>query len=103
MSWILLAALLAQPTAGLQNLDTPLADPVNNVVELTKGDVVPFDATCLDKPQALNVAKEVATLRAENKEMKQSYVRPLLIAGLVVAGLAAGIAAGYGISQATRK
>lgn len=103
MSWILLAALLAQPVQPLQNLDAPLAEPTNNVVELSKGDVVPFDATCLDKPQALNVAKEVATLRAENKEMKQSYVRPLLVVGAVVVALGAGIAAGYGISQATKR
>lgn len=103
MSWVLLAALLAQPVQPLQQLDAPLADNANKVVELKEGAIVPFDVTCMDKPQALNVAKEIVSLRAENQEMKQSYVRPLLVVGAVVVAVGAGVALGYGVSQAVKR
>ncbi len=103
MNAILLAVLLSQSVQPLQNLDAPLAKNADSVVELKEGAVLPFDATCLTKPQALNVAKEVVGLRAENEEMKKTYVRPLLVIGAVVVALGGGIALGYGISQATRK
>jgi hypothetical protein len=103
MNSLLLALLLTQPVQPLQNLDTPLAKETPSVIEVIEGDRVPFDATCMTKPQALNVAKEVVRLSAENEEMKKTYVRPLLVVSAVVVALAGGIAAGYGIAQATRR
>jgi hypothetical protein len=86
---LLLAALLTQAP------DAPLLDEPGRVMELEAGNVVPFDATCLDKHQALRTAKRVAAAEAERDALKESHIGWPIVVGAILGAVALGVGAGY--------
>lgn len=95
MKALLLAALLAQSDAPL--LDLP---PPGRTIEVTAGDMVPFDGVCLDGDQSLRAAKRVAACEAglkvaESKTMISTPVLVAGIAGIIAVSFAAGAAVAY--------
>lgn len=98
MKALLLAALLAQTDAPL---DLP---PVGQTIEVTAGDMVPFDGVCLDGDQSLRAAKRVAACEAGLKaaESKTMISTPVLVAGvvgIVLLSFAAGAATAYAVKK----
>lgn len=98
MKALLLAALLAQTDAPL---DLP---PVGRTIEVTAGDMVPFDGVCLDGDQSLRAAKRVAACEAGLKvaESKTMISTPVLVAGvvgIVLLSFAAGAATAYAVKK----
>lgn len=73
---------------------------------LLAGDPAPFAGTLLPTKLADRRAKEVAACRDELPDLRKAALKaqpaPWLVVVLVVAGIAAGGAAGYGIAKATQ-
>lgn len=74
-------------------------------VVLHAGDPAPVSGVLLPDGLAVRRAAELASLRVENAELKAqpAPLPPLAVVGLVVLGVVAGGAAGFGIAKATGK
>ena len=72
-------------------------------VQLQPGEPAPVAGVLLPDALAVRRAKELAALRTEVAELKAqpAPLPPLAIVGLVVLGVLAGGAAGYGVARAT--
>lgn len=95
MTGLVLAVLLTQ-AADAPVLELP---PQGRTIEVTAGELVPFDGVCLDDAQNLRAGKRMAACEAGLKvaETKTMISTPVLVAGVagVVAVVAASFAAGY--------
>ena len=95
--------------------DAPLADPVypfiadlppvGRTMEVEAGNLVPFDATCLDKGQAKRAAKVSAYFEDKSKDQSKnvSLPTPAFIALLGGAGVAVVTAVVLGVALAQKK
>ena len=74
-------------------------------VQLQSGDPAPVAGVLLPDALAVRRARELAALRVENEELKKAPapLPPLAVVGLVLLGVLAGGAAGYGVAKATEK
>lgn len=74
-------------------------------VVLHAGDPAPVSGVLLPDGLAVRRAAELASLRVEVEELKKAPapLPPLAVVGLVVLGVVAGGAAGFGIAKATEK
>ena len=74
-------------------------------VELAAGTPAPVAGVLLPDALAVRRARELAALRVENEELRKAPapLPPLAIVGLVLLGVVAGGAAGYGVAKATEK
>lgn len=92
---LVLAAVLTQ-AADAPVLELP---PQGRTIEVTAGDMVPFDGVCLDSDQSLRAGKRVAACEAGLKvaESKTMISTPVLVAGVaaIVAVVGGAFAAGY--------
>ncbi len=90
-----LALVLALSTASYAADDAP--------VVLHAGDPAPVQGVLLPDALAVRRARELAALRVENEALKAAPapLPPLAVVGLVVLGVVAGGAAGFGIAKAT--
>lgn len=72
-------------------------------VELAAGTPAPVSGVLLPDALAVRRAKELAALRTEVAELKAqpAPLPPLVVVGLVLLGVVAGGAAGYGVARAT--
>lgn len=71
-------------------------------VVLQPGDPAPVAGVLLPNDLAVVRAKELTRLRVENASLKKDAGTPIgLVVVLIVAGVVAGGAAGYGIARAT--
>lgn len=101
-----LALVLCSSLAAAQ--DAPFLDtlpPPGRVAELDAGSILPFDATCLDKPQALRAAKIAEHDRTALERAKEGKVllpTPAFI-GIIVGVAVVVAAASAGIVKATEK
>ncbi len=92
--------LEVQPYAFIKDLP-----PKGRVLELGAGEIVPFEATCLDKPQAKREAKISKYFREEATDLKENNVvmsKPVFY-GLVGGGLATFLALGIAIGYAAAR
>ena len=73
-------------------------------VLLAAGEVAPVAGVLLPSDVAVRRAKEHVACEAENTSLKAAPapLPPLAVVGLVVLGIVAGGAAGYGISRAAK-
>lgn len=91
----------AQPTTEIVSRPAPLV--------LTPASIAPptFDGRCfVDVAAAVKSAGDLAEARAERDSLKESHIDGRKVAAIAIsvglAALAAGVAAGYGIHEATR-
>lgn len=83
----------------------PLAAEAEDAVPLKAGDPAPVSGVLLPDALAVRRASELAALRVEVAELKAAPapLPPLAVVGLVLLGVVAGGAAGYGVAVATAK
>ena len=95
MRALVLLLVLALSTASFAADDAP--------VQLQPGDPAPVAGVLLPDALAVRRARELAALRVENEALKAAPapLPPLAVVGLVVLGVVAGGAAGYGLAKAT--
>ena len=91
----MLLLVLALSTSSFAADDAP--------VQLQPGDPAPVAGVLLPDALAVRRARELAALRVENEALKAAPapLPPLAVVGLVVLGVVAGGAAGYGLAKAT--
>lgn len=93
-----LVVLLLSSLAFGQEADAPLIDdlpPKGKVLELKAGDVLPWDATVLDKAQALREAKKERFYKtAFEKAHEGKVILPTAAFVGIVVGIAVVVAAG---------
>lgn len=98
MQALMLAVLLSQAAdVPLIKLDEGAVD--SRVLGFTAGEVVPFDAICMDNGTAVKNAQRIVSCETTVAEAEKSFLisKPVLIlgiVGLVAASLAAGVAIG---------
>lgn len=95
MRALVLLLVLVLSTASFAADDAP--------VQLQPGDPAPVAGVLLPDALAVRRARELVALRVENEALKAAPapLPPLAIVGLVVLGVVAGGAAGFGIAKAT--
>lgn len=108
-TWILTFSLIAfVSVAQTSPTDAPLivvGDPlVRRTMQLQAGEMVPFDAVCLNGEQAVHQAKRIVACETTlaKAEGQQLVSLPVLIAA-VAGALAVGAAVATGVVLATRK
>ena len=96
-----LVFVLCASLAHAQAADAPTVEP-RPAMTLSAGDVVPFNATCMDDAKTLQVGKRIASCEASLAvvETKTVISTPLLVGGVVAAivlAFAAGAATAYAV------
>ena len=92
--------------ASLAHAEPPADAPLEGraAMVLRAGEIVPFDATCLDDARTIATAKRIAACEAgEKKAAGQSVISaPVLVVailGALAVGVLAGTAAGYAAAK----